>query len=277
MSIFKKSFLACMLALAASTSAMAADMAEPMPVAEAIPIVEEAEMGSNWYLRGDVGYALWGEVRTDASWITGSDITGHEASENFSAGFGAGYNFGWIRADITLDYFAPSTYTGRTSGTCSNATGSCSSVEESSVETFASLVNAYFDLGTWSGITPYIGGGVGMAQVNWDKWTTAETCVATGAQTCPQYHNAAASPTTSTYSYSNTGNSQIRLAYAAMAGLSYEMTKNMSIDVGYRYMVIDNGKAVSSYLGGAGTAVGSIDYTNLYTHEVRVGFRYLID
>jgi len=112
---------------------------------------------------------------------------------------------------------------------------------------FLLLANAYVDLGTYNGFTPYVGAGIGGAYVKWDELTN----------------------TTRDGSFKHEGGGDWRFAYAAMAGVSYCLTENALLDVGYRFSHINGGK-MFGYAVGAGP--GYDDGFN--THEVRGGLRW---
>ena len=61
-----------------------------------------------------------------------------------------------------------------------------------------------------------------------------------------------------------------------MAGLSYDITENLKLDVGYRYQNIDSGPMFGydsdSQLAGA-SGVQAYD-RGFETHEIRAGLRY---
>ena len=65
------------------------------------------------------------------------------------------------------------------------------------------LANAYVDIGTWHGITPYVGAGIGGAHVKWD----------TSHNTDRRRHHRA-----------TRRHRDWRFAYALMAGASYCLT-----------------------------------------------------
>ena len=73
---------------------------------------------------------------------------------------------------------------------------------------WAALVNGYVDLGTFVGITPYVGSGLGIAR--------ARDSIELGALTASRTQN--------------------RFAYALNAGAAYRMTDNVSLDVGYQFL-----------------------------------------
>jgi opacity protein-like surface antigen len=114
------------------------------------------------------------------------------------------------------------------------------------------LVNGYIDIGTWGGFTPYVGAGVGTSYV-----TTSNIKFANPNGVSGTY------PGDSTWNFS----------WALMAGGSYAVTPNWSIDAGYRYLNIGNAYSKSFSTGG-GNPSYKIRYEDLAAHEFRVGMRY---
>ncbi|HEX2655841.1 MAG TPA: outer membrane beta-barrel protein [Xanthobacteraceae bacterium] len=114
--------------------AHAADMPPIMQPPLMAPPIEE--LGSNWYLRGDIAYRL-NTVSSNPNSVA-FDWFGNA----FAVGAGAGLKINnWARADLTVDYGTkPQILTG--------------------------LFNLYADLGTWYGFTPYLGFGVGAASIH---------------------------------------------------------------------------------------------------------------
>ena len=110
------------------------------------------------------------------------------------------------------------------------------------------MVNAYADLGTWQGFTPYVGAGIGTSYVK-----------ASGIR----FDNGSGN----TGSYGNHG--RWNLAWALMAGAAYEISPNMMIDAGYQFRSL--GKAKSGRIYGTQSR---IEYDDIYAHELRLGLRY---
>lgn len=216
--------------------AAAADMPELPPPAYQPPAF--ISFASGWYVRGDLGYA-WGTMGGAQSPAGLPDPTENRLGNNAVGGIGAGIKTRWLRTDITVDYTAPLKYEGTvvTPGDVS-----------AKVSAITALFNGYLDLGTWYGATPYIGAGVGAAQVRVSDYAST------------------AGPA---FSASGT-HSQWKLAYAAMAGIGYAIAPNILLDLGYRYVNFGN---VST----AGNAFGELTLKNLAAHEVRVGFRWSFD
>ncbi len=236
--------------------AFAADMPEPVPY-EPAPVIEQPAY-NGWYIRGDVGYR-WSDLR-GIDYITYGGcgygcIPGHKSFDKtdlkgaMSFGGGVGYQITrYFRTDLTGDYFFDSDFKGQTSDPFSV------SVDRSSYSAFLLLANAYADLGTYSGFTPYVGFGIGGAHVKWDDLrNTIEPDI-------DNHHK---------------GAKNWRFAYALMAGGSYCLTDKLSLDGGYRYARIQGGRMFEEYSsGGVSLGAGPGFDKGFNIHEVRAGLRY---
>jgi opacity protein-like surface antigen len=270
------------LAAAAATvsSASAADML-PAPYIGQAPEVVPVEIGSGWYIRGDIGYAVKSSspnfsYRTYDSGTNTYGSTPYDPSSsinaNFNYGVGVGYTFNqFFRMDATIERT-----NGKFSGTSSSAspcsiTGlagtSCDMQDNATFAGWSALLNAYVEPGTFLGFTPYVGAGAGMTRVNWNDLSSAQYCV---GGTCPT------PPYAGTVTHGGEGD--WRFTWALMAGLAYDITPHLKLDVGYRYRHIDGGAmygwdATSATAGATGVQASD---KGLATHEVRVGLRYSI-
>ena len=239
--------------------AWAADPYEP-PIVEAPiepiyqpvePVYQPVEVGG-WYIRGDIDYH-WSKFR-GADYITygpppgTNSFTSGKLKGAFSAGAGVGYQVNnHFRVDLTGDYWFKSKFRGSTVGTCGGGAVTCVSDDRSSFSAMLLLANAYADLGTWHGITPYVGAGIGGA---WLKWDTLHNSNDDG----DFYHR---------------GGKGWRFAYALMAGASYCLTDHWKLDAGYRFTRIEGGRMFEyANFGGPGFDKG------MNVHEVRGGLRY---
>ncbi|AZO27432.1 MULTISPECIES: outer membrane protein [Mesorhizobium] len=236
--------------------AFAADIAEPPPVEEAPPPVVEAQPVDfgGWYIRGDIDYH-WSRFR-GGDYITygaapqtqGSFASG-KLKGAFSAGAGIGYQVNqYFRTDLTADWMGKSNFRGSTVGFCGGGVP-CVSTDTSSYSALLLLANAYVDIGTWHGVTPYVGAGIGGA---WVKWDTLHNSDDDG-------------------DFFHQGGKGWRFAYALMAGASYCLTDRVKLDVGYRYSHINGGK-MFEYASDSNVGPGYDRGINV--HEVRGGLRY---
>ncbi|MBO6757852.1 MAG: porin family protein [Roseibium sp.] len=236
------------VAVAISTAGHAADL--PAPVIEHIPEVPVAAGG--FYLRGDIGYKIYG----DPSGSFSDSVIGtlrferESLDDTWMVGVGVGYKFNnYLRTDLTIDYEAPAEVTGY--AVCGACTGGFSK-ETAEIDVWTVMLNGYVDLGTWYNITPYVGAGIGAAWVN----TSDQVSV---------------NPGFGTTSYDGS-NAEWNFAWALMAGASYAFTPNWSLDAGYRYK--DLGTAKTVRLHNVGTGGSRIEYEDLTAHEFRLGARY---
>jgi opacity protein-like surface antigen len=239
-------FVGCMGALALVASAQAADPAGSWrrlpPEYDEMPTTQYKQLQSGWYLRGDVSY----------SWIKGGPSSANVTSERYSNTYdgtvGFGYKYQWFRADVTYDRGGPT----RVRAFTTVPTGQPQFTAKINSNTV--LVNGYVDFGTWGGFTPYAGVGFGAARLRSVNYVdTADSPPADG--------NIAGQGTHQNF------------AWAAMAGVAYQVAPNWLIDVGYRHLALGN--VPSS--GGAGTRTNAVVFRNLSTNEARIGVRYLFD
>ncbi len=187
----KKFARAVAAAISVSLTAGAAQAADaPPPIVQAPP-VPWVELGSDWYLRGDFHYRMF-------------DVSGAAGPEDTAVlGLGVGYNFSsWLRGDVTLDYQFGSRFSA-----ADNPIVAGQKLWSSSL-----FANGYVDLGTWFGVTPYIGAGVGAA-----------------------YNNLA-------------DEGRWNVAWAAMVGAAYHLSTNLSVDFGYRYADLGSAMALDGSL-----------------------------
>ncbi|MBZ7923166.1 porin family protein [Ensifer adhaerens] len=257
-----------------SGAALAAD--EDLLNAPEITIEKEAASSGGIYLRGDIGYAPWrGEgdpyYRTfDAGTLSYDSVPFDNArfDKPFSGSLGVGYQFtDTFRADLTADYFE-----GRFSGSSASASPcagqgagtSCAFSTAADYSALGLMVNAYMDFGTLAGFTPYVGGGIGATRLNWDTAVESATCVA-GGGAC------AGSPTAASYE----GRDSWRFTYALMAGVSYDLSDQLKLDVGYRYSHIADGEMFGFGAEALVGATGDKGFDDgLSRHEIRAGLRF---
>jgi opacity protein-like surface antigen len=228
----RKAFIAALLAGAAGP-AFAADPYYP-PADPAPPQViyqnDTSDYGG-WYIRGDLDYH-WTDMR-GADYVlydpagSSNDFDTTEIEDSWSLGGGVGYQINrHLRTDLTADWLFKARFDGSTSDDSPST-----STDVSHFSSLLLLANAYVDIGTWHGITPYVGAGIGGAWVKWDDLTNSidggETFIHRGAKSW-------------------------RFAYALSAGASYCLTDNVKLDAGYRFSHVDGGKMFEFESDGAG-------------------------
>ncbi|PTW59691.1 opacity protein-like surface antigen [Breoghania corrubedonensis] len=240
MSSLRKLFIVASFALALPSVASAADLPEYIPEPYVAP-------QGGWYLRGDIGFKIYADPSARTTYNNIGDFSNEGMDNTALVGGGIGYYFNdWFRADVTADYEFKSGFDGH--APCGGCGAIGYSVETADIDAWTFMVNAYADLGTWQGFTPYVGAGIGTSYVS-----------ASGVRG----HTATGVPV----SYDSHG--RWNLAWALMAGASYEISPNMMIDAGYQFRSL--GKAKSGRISGTQSR---IEYDDIYAHELRLGLRY---
>ncbi|WP_424362212.1 outer membrane protein [Methylocystis parvus] len=255
--------------VAGAGGAKAADLLPPPPPMEPPPPVEFG----GWYLRGDVGvgaYELSGLRSTfnDPTVVVPAPLfNGYSIGDAAFAGAGVGYQFNnWFRFDVTGEYRTAAQYSAIQSYTdiwsapgfspCGIA-ARCHDVYHGQHSAAVFLANAYFDLGTWYGITPFVGGGIGFATNFLNNWYDISAQPAGG------------------FGYAS-DRTQTNFAWQVGAGLAYNVTPNLKLEVAYRYL--DMGKMSTGQIVCQGVVVCAreVQSFNLASNDIRLGFRYVI-
>lgn len=248
--------VAAAVVVGASATAQAADLLPPPPVEMPPPPPEF----SGWYLRADVGVGAtqvsgWRNtlapvnLRGDAPPAVFPVFASLGDVAHFGAGFGYQYN-NWIRGDLTGEY--------RTGARYSAAVGWANQFGQFGADVYSGffntalfMANGYVDLGTWHGISPFVGGGIGAA-FNWMNGFIDHG-----------------------FGYAR-DTSNTNFAWQVTGGIGYAITPNLRLEVAYRYL--DLGTFHSN-------PISCIDFTacwgerhsfNVASHDVKLGFRYII-
>jgi opacity protein-like surface antigen len=257
-----------LLALAASalgfSQASAADLVVRAPATPLAPPVLAEDFSSGWYVRGDFTASLFRRPSAryfdqvnfaPGQWVSLRDTRGGTA---FGGGLGLGFKYRWFRIDTTVDIRSAASVTGMAPpqgnwayvGPLPNPVRT----ERFGVSSQTALVNAYADLGTFGPVTPYVGAGLGVARL------TASSYSSTPVPAAALLGEATVIPTL-------TGTTKWTLAWAAMAGVTVDVTPQTKIDLGYRYLHM-------GALRFADTAGGAYR-TTVAAHELRLGLRYM--
>jgi opacity protein-like surface antigen len=250
-----------------SSAALAADMPSIMPPPQQQYYAPPVQDFGGWYLRGDIGMTNSSAKLFSNNYATvpagGLQQLGEGFSGGTSYGIGAGYQFNnWFRADVTGEYRSRVNFSGTDIATFPGPVV-FSDVYNGGYKSWVGLVNGYVDLGTWWCLTPFIGAGVGFANVettglqdSGSKYTVANGAVG-GA------------------SYFASGASTTNFAWAAHAGVAYKVTNNFTIELAYRYL--DMGTAGHGYgqsFDGSNAGPSSFKFRDLTSQDLRIGVRW---
>jgi opacity protein-like surface antigen len=296
--VTKAAAAATVLLAGGLAQARAADMSlPPLYQPEPEPMVE---FGSGWYLRGDLGYSSISAPMGSPPVMVDDSLAPPSASgimNNRTATYGvlngtigAGYQFNrWFRMDATFDWHQDYTYNhttygadcaidipanGSTAAYVDYANPACYVKDSLTIKTWTGLINAYGDLGTWYGVTPYLGGGIGLTNIRASAnemyyWNDGQGNY--GGSGVNSYKSSVVNAIIH-YGYpGNVGPTQVRnnFSFALMAGIAYDIAPHLKLDVGYRYL---NMGSLSVEDTSGNTKRKTID-----SQEVRAGLRWTPD
>ena len=282
---------------------------------EAAPdyISKPMELGSGWYLRGDLG------VSNDKGPQLVAEVPDIRKNR-WAVDVGGGYKFNnWLRTDATITFNKGRDITGNgftvtcpytLSGVTQKSDGAllgylwddrhdtCSPLYKSELRKTDLMFNTYVDLGSWRGLSPFVGVGAGVsmlkssASLNYIK-TSDGTVYGPDLSPIGAYPhvwvNGSGNPVTVWTDAAggvHTGNPPVsfakqvwsrqaaktnfNLAWSLMGGVAYDVTQQLKTEISYRYLNSGSFTSLSSPL------TGSVR-SNIDSHQVRVGFRYMID
>lgn len=274
---FKALTYASVLALGAAQAAHAADLLPPPPPIEAPLRGAVVEETGGFYVRVDGGLANNNASGLRSTFADGSTLvsqgavvgsTGVAVGDSSILGLGFGYQFNnWFRADITGEYRNAANYYSYINAQwdggpgCSVGNGLnayCGDQYKGQIKTGLVLVNGYFDMGTWAGFTPYVGGGFGFAAY--------QTSGVTDTTQFPGGGNAWGNAPAYT---------GVNFAWALTTGVSYHITPNLLIDANYRYVNMGSFQTGVIACNALASCHGETQHFNMASNDVRVGLRWL--
>lgn len=249
---FRKAIVvAAALIVGQTATAGAADLLPP-PVVEPMPIPEPVAV-HDIYLRGYIGMTEQeaDDITNDIIKAGNFTIFNKEFDSAPFIGFGVGIRRSdRFRFDGTGEYRGKATFHGLDKDNTFSATNEYSGVKSE----WLFLANAYWDIGTHRGFTPYLGAGIGVAEVTLDNFTDVN--VKTNA-----IHWAGK-------------NSEWNLAWALHAGVAYEISPDLTFDMGYRFTYLGDGKTGTFRTYDNTTSPGPLTLEDITSHDVHIGLRW---
>lgn len=278
------------VAVGAATHAFAGDLPPPPPL-EDHGLRGTISAVSGFYLRGDIGIGINKkepklELRQNGTLLAipaGSTFRFDDSSLDGSTifGLGIGYQFNsWFRFDVTGEYRSAARFGGRdvfispgarifdpvgtTAVRLNNQYGG-------SIKTVLLMANGYVDLGKICAlgcINPYIGAGIGMAHHSFSSVSDISTTTpidATGVGIGPS----------NTFTDFFRSKSRTNVAWALMAGATMDVTSQLKLELGYRYL--NMGYAQTGPLAANNPPATVLRAKELDSHDFRIGVRWMLD
>jgi opacity protein-like surface antigen len=211
-----------------------------------------------WYLKGTIGMHNHevGEI-WNSEYDTGKFTVGHTDMKTAPFfGLGIGLEHGrWLRFDVTGEYRGKWLFISQDINHVDEYTNEFTA----DIESWLGLFNAYIDMGVWCGVTPYIGGGIGMASVSvlgLKDVNVPNQGVAFGAD-----------------------NTEYNFAWALYAGMSYDVTDRFTLDLAYRYLDIGDAMSgeVNAYDGNPQGHYSGLAIRDITSHDLMFSARFALD
>jgi opacity protein-like surface antigen len=240
------------VAVLVATTAQGADYAPPPPPQIMQPPPQE--FAQNWYLRGFVGVGMTNKFKLDflenPAHTTNFVFDQNSNSDTTFVGGGVGYEWNnWLRFDLTGEYRSRTQVNAR--GTFDQITREGDAFQ-GYIKSWVFLANAFVDLGTWNCFTPFVGFGVGGAYnqlADFVDMGIGETGVGFGRNSA-EWH----------------------FAWALYAGVGYNVSKNLKVDLTYRYL--NYGSITDTVDCFGGCIADSYKFSNLSSHDFMLGLRW---
>jgi opacity protein-like surface antigen len=180
-------------------------------------------------------------------------VRDHDIKSSPFYGIGVGYKRNhWLRFDGTIEYRGDAVFLGSDISTFPGT-----NEYTADIKSWLGLVNAYWDIGTWCGFTPYLGAGIGFATISVeglrdDGLTGAGSSIAYGAD-----------KTTTNF------------AYAFYAGTSIDVTPQVALDLSYRWANLGNAQSgpVTTF-DSTTPAYSGQKITDITSNDFMFGVRY---
>jgi opacity protein-like surface antigen len=252
------------------------------PVAPALsadmPVyVPEPEVFSGWYFRADIGFS---NQRVDSLYNvlydTTTDLTNVFAEFGAApfGGIGIGYALSpFFRIDVTGEYRGKASFSGSDIYLFNDVDPEEVDPEPNWVERvdnytgfkseWTFLANAYWDVGNFHGIVPFLGLGAGFSRNTISGFMDVDPT--SGDWFGP---SVAFGDTASTWSF----------AWAAYAGVGYQVNERLTLEFAYRFISLGDAKSGDLYTYEGGNEIDNpMHFQNLTSHDFKVGFRYAIN
>lgn len=264
------SLLAGTAILGLSAVAQAADMGAPFRSPTVIPVADSPS-ANGWYLRGDMGIGLNHLPTFDSTGSAGmnanpnSSWISRDIADTPFIGAGVGYQFNdYLRGDLTAEYRAATRF--RAIGSYPrSATDTAYPFNDGVNSSAVVLANAYVDLGTYHGLTPYVGAGIGAAYNKTGDVYQHTTFPAFGTIADGVFP----------------GEGKWNLAWALHTGVTWDVNSRLKLDMGYSYKSLGTAKTGELICNESPNVNRHcnewLSLKNLGTSDLRFGMRWLLD
>jgi opacity protein-like surface antigen len=233
-----------------------------------------APSGRAWYLKGTIGMknpepgGIWTDGTGAGDGYDSGIFTVHHKDIKSSAmyGFGIGVEHSrWLRFDVTGEYRGKQLFVAQDSYNNGAGCGlgvpgaNCGTNEYTAdLVSWIGLANVYIDLVTWRGLTPYVGGGVGLAYVDVTGFKDVNV------------------PAGSVF-YGDKDTSTTNFAWALYAGVSFDVTDQFTLDLAYRYTDLGDARTGRATAYDGSSSYNGLEINDITSHDLLLSARYRLE
>ncbi|MGE3148328.1 MAG: outer membrane protein [Pseudorhodoplanes sp.] len=230
----------------------------PVYAAPPAPSVSVQEF-QGWYLRGDIGVTQQQVKSIDNALFAGASGFTFLDEPSFGTGMmfgiGVGYQMNdWMRFDVTAEYRGKTEFHALDSfnnGGVVNTNDYTANKREWLV-----LANAYVDFGTFWCVTPFVGVGVGVVDTTISNYRDRNDIANGGG-------------------WASSASKQ-NIAWALHAGLSYKVTNNFVVELGYRYLYLGDATTGDTInFDGTNFVNNPTTFKDITSHDLKLGLRWM--
>ncbi|MGK2922301.1 MAG: outer membrane protein, partial [Methyloceanibacter sp.] len=208
-----------------------------------------------------------GDISTELFEFNDFEVSHEDIKSSPLFGIGVGYQFNtWLRFDVTGEYRGKSLFIAQDRYPGGNGSFSVASNDAdglflpgtneytADIESWVGLANAYIDLPTDRCVTPYVGGGIGLASIS---------VLGLKDVNVPNFGVAYGADHTET-----------NFAWAFYGGLAYDVNPSVTLDLSYRYLDLGDARSgrVTAYDNSSSYA--GVDINDITSHDLMFGVRW---
>lgn len=242
-----------------STAGSAADLGDYGSFGSIKDMPMPAPRHHSVYIKGYIGMHNHEVDTIDSTLLANSNFytIGHTDMKSAPFfGLGIGIDRGrWLRFDLTGEYRGKWLFIGQ--DTHNDPANLFTNEYTADIEAWVGLANAYIDLGTWRGITPYIGAGLGIGHYSVEGLKDVNV------------------PNDSVFFAED--NSETNFVWAIHAGFSYDVTDRVTLDLGYRYLNIGDISSGTVTAFDNSSSYSELTIEDVDSHDLMLGVRFSLD
>lgn len=252
---FAKTTLIAALLAGTAGSALAADIIE-----EPIEVVAFG----GWYIRGYIGMSnqfydgLESELFALPSGFGWYDEGGFSSAPIFGGGVGYQFNNN-LRGDVTVEWRGKSDFNATDWVVVNPGDSPTSNTYTGKKSELVFMANGYYDFGDFSGITPYVGAGIGTSYNTISNFRDINIINGAGAYAGED--------------------GQWNFAWALHAGLGFQATERMTVDFGYSFVSLGDAQTGVLYNDDPAFDIenSGMKFNDIYSNDFKIGIRYSLN